>query len=167
MPAPAGAWIRAVVRVARSPADLRTALRFWRGAREVRHLKHRMSIADLVARFVGRPSGVAPAGAPRLVDLAWLVGRATRGGGHGNCLERSLVLYRGLGEAGYRPELWFGLRAAGSGREGHVWVVLDGAPAGDDPAAVSAYVPVMVFDASGRLGRFSGEAVPPDSISWA
>lgn len=167
MLARAGAWLRTAHRTIQSPADLRAAVRFWRGARQINRLKHRVPIADLVPRFVGQASGAAPAGASRLVDLAWLACRATRGGGHGNCLARSLVLYRGLGEAGYRPELWFGIRAAGPGRDGHVWVVLDGAPAGDDPAALSSYVPVMVFDAKGRLVRASGPATPGDSISWA
>ena len=63
-----------------------------------------------------------------------------------------------------RPELWFGVRA-GDPRDGHVWVVLDGAPAGDDPAMLRDYVPLMVFGPDGALT--SGSAAPPPSISWA
>lgn len=161
-----GAWARAARRSIRSVGDLRSATRMLLGAWDVRRHKHRLPITALVRRYVGQSSGLAASPTEPLIDLAWLICRASRGGGHGNCLERSLVLFRSLGEAGYRPELWFGVRAAEGGTDGHVWVVIDGVAAGDDPAMLRDYVPLMVFGADGLLTRGSDAAAPP-SISWA
>lgn len=165
MPSRVLAWTRRASTSIRTVAEARTAVRMLLGSWEVRRRKRREPLPTLVRRFAGRASGPAGLAPARVVDLAWLVCRASRGGGHGNCLERSLVLYRGLGETGGRPELWFGVRA-GDPRDGHVWVVLDGRPAGDDPAMLRGYVPVLVFGADGVITSGS-ENAPPPSISWA
>jgi hypothetical protein len=165
MPSRTRAWVWSAQRSIRSIDEARAAVQMLLGSWNVRRRKQREPLAILVRRFAGQASGTAGLVPSRVIDLAWLVCRASRGGGHGNCLERSLVLFRALGEAGVRPELWFGMRA-GNPRDGHVWVVLDGAPAGDDPAMLRDYVPLMVFGPDGMLTSGSEAAAPP-SISWA
>ena len=65
----------------------------------------------------------------------------------GNCLERSLLLYRFLGEAGAAPRLVMGVNREGTTLGGHAWVELDGEPLAD--ATTGRFVPVMVFSADG------------------
>jgi hypothetical protein len=65
----------------------------------------------------------------------------------GNCLERSLVLYRFLGEVGAAPGLVMGVNKEGAAVEGHAWIELDGEPLADETAR--RFVPVMVFEAGG------------------
>jgi hypothetical protein len=59
-----------------------------------------------------------------------------------HCLERSLVLYRFLGEAGARPTLVLGANDTPSGLAGHAWVEINGEPFADTPR----YAPVLAFD---------------------
>jgi hypothetical protein len=59
-----------------------------------------------------------------------------------HCLERSLVLYRFLGEAGARPTLVLGASDAPSGLAGHAWIEVNGEPFADAPR----YAPVLAFD---------------------
>ena len=59
-----------------------------------------------------------------------------------HCLERSLVLYRFLGEAGARPTLVLGANGAPSGLAGHAWIEINGEPFADAPD----YAPVLAFD---------------------
>lgn len=165
MPSGIRAWVSRVQRSIRSIDEAQAAMRMLLGSWSVRRRKRHEPLAILVRRFAGQASGTSGLVPARVIDLAWLVCRASRGGGHGNCLERSLVLFRGLGEAGVRPELWFGVRP-GDPRDGHVWVMLDGVPAGDDPAMLGDYMPLMVFGADGALTSGSDAAAPP-SISWA
>jgi len=131
------AWARRASRSIRSIAGARAAVRMLAGSWDVRRRKRPEPLASLVRQFAGQASGSHGLEPAEVIELAWLMCRASRGGGHGNCLERSLVLFRGLGEAGARPELWFGVRADDA-RDGHVWVVLDGVAAGDDPATLGA-----------------------------
>ena len=159
------AWTRRASQSIRSLAGARAAVRMLVGSWDVRRRKRHEPLGSLVRRFTGQASGTPGLEPAEVIELAWLMCRASRGGGHGNCLERSLVLFRGLGEAGVRPELWFGVRADDA-RDGHVWVVLDGVAAGDDPATLGAYVPLMIFDPDGALTGGSA-AAPPPPISWA
>lgn len=48
-------------------------------------------------------------------------------GGKGNCLKRSLLLYRFLGEASMRTEINFGIKK-GSDLIGHSWLTCEGNP---------------------------------------
>lgn len=70
-----------------------------------------------------------------------------------NCLERSLVLYRYLGQAGAAPRLVIGLAAGPPPAAGHAWVEVDGAPVGETPADLAGYRPVVAFDARGTVER--------------
>ena len=69
----------------------------------------------------------------------------------GNCLERSLVLYRFLGEVGASPTLVMGVNKDDAKVGGHAWVELDGEPLADATAA--QFVPVLTFgpETSARL----------------
>ena len=85
---------------------------------------------------------------PKLVQLMWtsprvsagntaceqrsvrVVSRLSRASG-GNCLERSLILYRYLSHAGAQPRLVVGM-ARPEEYLGHVWVTVDGQPAPGD-----------------------------------
>ena len=70
----------------------------------------------------------------------------------GNCLERSLLLYRLLGEAGAAPRLVMGVNLEGTTVGGHAWIEVDGEPLAD--ATTGRFVPVMVF---GEGDTFSAE----------
>jgi len=66
----------------------------------------------------------------------------------GNCLERSLVLYRFLSRLNAEPEL-----VAGMGKAGevicHAWVELDGQPLLESPESLKPYAEVVRFCADG------------------
>jgi hypothetical protein len=103
---------------------------------------------------------------PRLVRLMWappqrsarntaseqrmvaLVSRVTRASG-GNCLERSLILYRYLSHAGSQPRLVVGM-ARPDEYLGHVWVTVDGRPLLESAETLSAYAEVTAFGSDGR-----------------
>ena len=106
---------------------------------------------------------------PRLVRLMWRSGQPGRSRqlarearitrlvsqicntSGGNCLERSLILYRYLSEAGASPELVVAVARPGV-YLGHVWVVVDGAPRVDSPRALAGYMELLRFgDAGARL----------------
>jgi hypothetical protein len=60
-----------------------------------------------------------------------------------NCLERSLLVYRFLSEAGVEPTLVIGVRGRGRSLAAHAWVVVSGRPIGGDDGfeAVVAFGP--------------------------
>jgi hypothetical protein len=110
---------------------------------------------------------------PKLAELMWLDGgtRARRAdqerritmlarGLYGprellpldNCLERSLVLYRFLSEAGAAPRLLVGVGGADSVL-GHAWVILDGEPVHETRASLEEWAPVLAFGAGGAAQR--------------
>ena len=119
---------------------------------------------------------------PRLARLMWTRARAnerdrareqrivtlaeTLCGPHGgrlldNCLERSLVSYRFLSQAGAEPELAFGVaRDKDDPVRGHAWVRLDGKPVHDSVAALARFEELGAF---GRGGVLSQNAVRPDA----
>ena len=66
----------------------------------------------------------------------------------GNCLERSLVLYRFLGEVGASPTLVMGVNRDQAKVGGHAWVELDGEPLAEEK--VSQFVPVLSFGSESR-----------------
>jgi len=101
----------------------------------------------------------------RLVRLMWLapggnardsgqerrtiriVARLSRTSG-GNCLERSLVLYRYLARANADPHLVVGMVRPDE-YLGHVWVTVDGQPLLETPETLDGYTEVVTF----RAGR--------------
>lgn len=67
----------------------------------------------------------------------------------GNCLERSLVLYRYLSRSGANPRLVVGVSRTNGKVSGHTWVELNGRPVHDPEAA--AFERVATFGPNGRL----------------
>ena len=67
----------------------------------------------------------------------------------GNCLERSLLVYRFLTEAGARPDLVMGVSTSAARVTGHTWVELDGRPVHD--SATERFSPILTFGPDGRV----------------
>ena len=65
-----------------------------------------------------------------------------------NCLERSLLVYRFLGEVGARPNLVMGISSSNTGLAGHTWIEVDGQPIND--ATTSGFAPVIIFGPGGQ-----------------
>jgi hypothetical protein len=70
-----------------------------------------------------------------------------------NCLERALVTYRYLSQAGANPELVVGLTQRTEGALGHAWVTVGGRAAHDDPESLRSYATLLVFGSDGRIIR--------------
>jgi hypothetical protein len=103
---------------------------------------------------------------PRLVRLMWVsprdperdperekrvirvVARLSRASG-GNCLERSLILYRYLSRVDADPRLVIGM-AKPDMYLGHVWVTVNGRPLLETPETLRGYEEVTAFDSEGR-----------------
>ena len=71
-----------------------------------------------------------------------------------NCLERSLVLYRFLSEAGAGPSLIMGVSPTDCRVAGHTWVELDGEPVRD--ASARQFTPIIVFGPTGEARPSTG-----------
>ena len=95
-----------------------------------------------------------------IVTFARWAARLTRWKSGGNCLERGLIAYRYLGQAGAHPVLVVGLdRIGASGLIGHAWVLVDGQPVGESVSSLERYTPVFAFGADGVL-----TAMPPETV---
>ena len=70
-----------------------------------------------------------------------------------NCLERSLVAYRFLSEAGSDPLLVVGVGSADGDVKGHAWVTLRGEPVDEPPGSLDDFTPVVVFGPRGEATR--------------
>jgi hypothetical protein len=85
-----------------------------------------------------------------------------------NCLERSLVSYRFLSQAGAAPELAFGVaRDRDDPVRGHAWVRLDGEPVHDSPVALERFEELGAFGPGGVLspsGAPSGAPAPTQPL---
>ena len=69
----------------------------------------------------------------------------------GNCLERSLGVYRLLCGVNAAPELVVGFRqSAGRRMEGRVWVLVDGTAVAEPSDTVGTYTRVVTFDSAAR-----------------
>jgi hypothetical protein len=152
-----------------SPADGWLAMRMlgWRLA--VPLLKWRLPLPRL-ARLMWSPRGRRErdrAREQRIVTLSEaLSGR--RGGQLDNCLERSLVSYRFLSQAGAEPELAFGVaRDRDDPVRGHAWVRLDGEPVHDSPELLERFQELGAFGSGGVLsppGAPSGAPAPTQPL---
>jgi hypothetical protein len=143
-----------------SPADVWLAARMagWRLA--VPLLKWRLPFARL-ARVMWTPSRRRDRDRDREQRIVTLA--ETLCGPHGdrvldNCLERSLVSYRFLSQAGAEPELAFGVaKDRDDPVRGHAWVRLDGEPVHDSEIALERFEELGAF---GREGALSPSPVP-------
>lgn len=109
-------------------------------------LKRRLPLARLVRLMWLRPRGAArdPRREERTIRA---VARLSRASG-GNCLERSLVLYRYLARANADPRLVVGI-ARPDEYLGHVWVTVDGRPLLETPDGLASYTEIVVFGSGG------------------
>lgn len=147
--------VPAPARVGLSPGEWGLLVRFWGGAALVRVLKYVTPLRVLVA--LAR-TGVRVRPSTERVAQLTEAGASVRLGPWrvpGNCLERSLVLYRLLIASGARPHLVIGMKPghthAGSAcAPGHVWITLGGQVVGAREDDEPGFVPVVAFDAAGQ-----------------
>lgn len=78
--------------------------------------------------------------------------------GRANCLERSLLAFRFLARAGAEPSLVLGAATRDGEISGHAWVVVDGSPVLESPAALDQFLPLVEFGRNGRPEK------PPDDV---
>ncbi len=123
-------------------------------------LKRTLPLPRLV-RLMWRPA-TGQARSPDREDRAIrLIARLCRVSG-GNCLERSLILYRLLARGNASPRLVVALGRPGGELLGHVWVTVDGEPLLDSPAALGDYRELIVF---GSDGMREPSSLPPTTAT--
>jgi hypothetical protein len=138
--------VHALARVLASPADTLLAVRTvgWMSALPL--LKRMLPLPRLV-RLMWRPARVSERDVERELRTAHLVRGLCRTSG-GNCLERSLILYRYLARANADPRLVVGMGKPGEFL-GHVWVTVDGRPLLESQEAVGEYSEIVSFGTGG------------------
>jgi Transglutaminase-like superfamily len=82
-----------------------------------------------------------------IAELATLVFRSRHIEKFGNCLDRSLVLYRYLSAVGANPELVVGMKRMQGAVEGHAWVEVRGRPVEESPEVLDGLARVTTFGA--------------------
>jgi Transglutaminase-like superfamily len=137
--------------LARQPADAWLVVRMlcWRLALPV--LKRALPLPRLVRLMWAGPGPGAPPPErlARIAELGRIVYRSEHHSRAGNCLERSLVLYRYMSAAGADPELLVGLRADGATPRGHAWVTVNDAEVEEPPEALKGLARVVAFGDGG------------------
>lgn len=135
------------------PADLALAGRLFLWSLALPVLERLLPLPTLVRLAWARPRGTArdPERERRVVRLAYAVwARSPAARLDGNCLERSLAVYRCLSRLGAGPHLVSGVGSDGDAMRGHVWVTVDGEPLGEVSDALAQYAPVIAFGDDGR-----------------
>lgn len=131
------------------PSDAWLAARILAAALIVRLAKYVVPLPRLVAAMTPPPQADGSRDRRRESRIALFAGwsaRVVRPRDAGNCLERSVVLYRELARAHARPRLCIGFRREDSTILGHAWVLVDGAPVADSAHVCDRYEVAMVFD---------------------
>ena len=137
---------RALAGLLASPRDAWLAARALGWLCILRVLKRTLPLERLVLLMWSTPRGDTR-DRGREQRTTRIVFRLSRTSG-GNCLERSLVLYRYLARANADPELVVGM-ARPDEYLGHVWVRVDGRALLETPEALRGYTEVVTF----RAGR--------------
>ena len=150
--------LRSLGAAVRTPADVALAGRILGWSLALPVLKRLLPLPAL-ARLMWRDPVQArrPDRDVRIATLTRLVPRLPTLGLRDNCLERSLVAYRLLAEAGARPRLVVAVGHDGGALQGHVWVTVGGRPIHDGERSLDGFVPTVVF---GDVGRRE-PSVPP------
>jgi hypothetical protein len=154
---------RLVLSLLASPVDAALVLRMagWRLLLPL--LKRRLPLPRLVrVMWLGeRARPVTPEREARIAALARVVYRSDHASRRGNCLGRSLVLYRYLSEAGADPYLVVGMRGGEAAVRGHAWVTVRGVPVEEPPHSLEGLTQVVSFRGDGsRPGSHGFSAVP-------
>jgi len=139
-------------------ADLSLAIRMlgWRLA--IRPLKALIPLPQLV-RVLHKPPDSRHRHSTREARIVSLSDRLCRGRlREGSCLERSLLTYRFLSEAGAEPTLVIAVRPAGDSLEWHAWVTRDRGPVQETEETLRGYLPVLIFGPRGALEWSSSTA---------
>jgi hypothetical protein len=141
--------LRTLRKHVRSPSDALLAVRLlgWRLALAV--LKRTVPIETLV-RLMATPGGRSTRDTRRIVELVNWLYAPRRNRELGNCLDRSLVLYRFLSRNEPGTRLVLGMRRGSSELEGHAWVIAGDRAIGATPANAGGFVPLATFAADGR-----------------
>jgi hypothetical protein len=137
---------RALAGLLRSPRDALLAARAFGWLCVLPLLKRKLPLAGLVRLMWLPPRGTArdPAREQRTIRVVARLYRASEG----NCLERSLVLYRYLARANANPHLVIGM-AKPDRYLGHVWVTVDGQRLLETPETLGYYTEVVSFGRGG------------------
>jgi transglutaminase superfamily protein len=146
---------RLAASLATSPADAWLALRMagWRLVLPL--MKRRLPLTRLVRLMWRgeRARPVTPEREARIADLARVVYRSEHVSRSGNCLERSLVLYRYLSAAGADPQLVVGMASGESDVRGHAWITVRGEPVEEPPESLEGITQVVSFGGDGSRPR--------------
>jgi len=140
--------LRALANLARSPADSWLAARTVAWMCALRLFKRTLPLPKLV-RLMWRSPRRSERNLEREQRTIQLVARLSRASG-GNCLERSLILYRYLSRANADPRLVVGM-AKPDEYLGHVWVTVDGHPLLETPKTLREYEVVTAFGDGGQI----------------
>lgn len=146
-----------------TPRRVRTAARNLRGATEwgialrgigwlavLPFLKRAVPLPTLTRLMWSQGTGRRRQRQRERRTVAIVSGLSRRAGG--NCLERSLVLYRFLSRLNADPVLVAGMGKSGE-FIGHAWVEVDGQPLLESPQSLAAYVEVVRFGVDGLRVR--------------
>ncbi len=162
-PVPTSPPERRASNVIRVPNRLRTAAGLLTGPREwwlalqtigwliVLPLLKRLVPLPRLARFMwsrGSPEGRRPDGERSATEIVRGFSRSSGG----NCLERSLILYRFLSRENADPALVTGVGRA-EGFIGHAWVEVEGRALLETDQTLAPYVEIMRFGQEGSLAR--------------
>lgn len=131
------------------PADVWLACRMLGWALVLPFLKHALPLPRL-AQLMWKPqSGPHRPGREEQVEALarWFYGR--RLPLRDNCLERALLMYRYLADAGAEPRLVVGVSSNQPKTAGHVWLTLNDEPLQESDATLAGFVPVLRFGSGG------------------
>jgi len=150
----AGRRLRVLAGLLASPADALLVARTLGWMVVLPVLKRMLPFPRLV-QVMWRPGTGRPRERERELHTARVVHGLCRASG-GNCLERSLILYRFLSRSNAEPTLVAGI---GKPRDllGHVWVNVDDRPLLEPPESLQPYVELLAFGVDGRLRQHPDE----------
>jgi hypothetical protein len=105
--------------------------------------KHLVSLPKLARMAWQQPCGVPDGDVTKQVIAAVVRMRKLLPTPDGDCLQKSLLLYRELSRAGADPVLVVGFRHGTTSLEGHAWIEIAGAAVADGAHDAGAFVPVL------------------------
>ena len=147
------------------PHDLLLALRMLGWRLILRPLKRFVPLSRLVP-LVCRPRATESRRLGREARVLTFAERLCRGRlARGTCLERSLLSYRFLTEAGADAKLIIAVRREDDSFHWHAWVTRDGQPVHERAESLNAYTPVVVFDGQGSVEWSDQTAGSPLGVS--